>query len=225
MMLTRIPFALLVVASVGSAQAMSTPTAALYQFLREDSGRTLGDSGKVLLGFEPGGQAYIYLVAPSDRFAHHGRWSYNANHLITLEFSARNFAFKQQFPLELKRDSVLMPFQVFSTRPGLSWWRRLRAPLDVRLATSYDAAMADSALAMTRDAAAHRTRQVGLALIRGPRGALGTPCDSRTPVDILESESHDLLVRYDSGPDQRIIFDSIAGDPTVLYSARRCEGN
>src|SRR5579859_1383314 len=119
MRVARIFFALLVVASVASAQP------GLYRFLREDSGRTPGDSGTVLLGFEPDGQAYIYAISPSDRLAHHGRWSYDREHRLTLEFSSRNFAFKQQWPLELQRDSVLMPFQVFSKRAGLSWWRRL----------------------------------------------------------------------------------------------------
>jgi hypothetical protein len=217
MTLIRAPFALLVVACVASAQ----PAPPLYRFLHEDSGRTPGDSGTVLLGFEPGGQAYIYLVTPGDRFAHHGRWSYDRAHLLTIEFSTRNFAFKQQFPLELARDSVLMPFQVFSKRGGLSWWRRLRVPFDVSLVTSYAAGMADSALALSGDVAAHRAQQLGLALIRESRVSHTTWCDARTPVDISEGTSHDVLIRYDSGPEKRIMFDSIGAGPAVWYSGSR----
>jgi hypothetical protein len=137
-------------ASSGTQPVLQAATAIeqVVYFLEGDSTGTTPASGTtILLMFEPGGRAVLYITDNTDRLGHHGTWRYEGGRL-SLKFTAEDFKPDETFDLKLDDATVQMPFAVFDTVPGMSTWKRGSLSLFTKTNIVFhaDAADADSTL-------------------------------------------------------------------------------
>lgn len=220
-----------------AADAGATPVDAVYQFVKESGGTTPKGKSVVLLGFEPGGGAFLYATQPGERLAFHGSWSYSGGNL-KLAFTSEGLKVDANFPLRLSDARVTMPFQVFAGKPGTSDWTRVPLSVETGLFAVYDAALADDSLAMAPAQAADRARTYALGRIRAapkaradeprsedrvarysfgiPSAHADTPsgyCDNPDLVSVDVIDPSDLLVTYACKPDGHLVTSEIMLNP------------
>ncbi len=134
---------------------VTSPAQVVYAFVKESGGTTPARGSKVLLGFDPSGEAFLYAFKPGERAAYHGKWSYSAGKL-SLDFGTSDFSANATFPLRLGDDRVTMPFQVFAGKPGESQWVRSYLSPEGGIFAAYYAALADKSLALSQQDAVQR---------------------------------------------------------------------
>jgi len=132
------------------SSASGGPVGIIYSFVKESGGTTPSKGSTLLLGFEPDGTAYLYAYKPGERMAHHGHWSYDGTRMT---LSIPGLSVDTTSALSLSDESVTLPFQVFSDKPGTSQWKRLELPYLSGIFASYDAALADPKLKLGQEEA------------------------------------------------------------------------
>lgn len=130
----------------------TSPAQLVYSFVRDSGGGTPKTGAQILLGFEPGGSAYIYAVDtteyPPSTLAYHGEWSYDGR-TMKLRFANSDLSVNATFSLSLSASSLTLPFQLMSSKTGSSTWQRLAMTPSEAVFADYDAAIADTTLALS----------------------------------------------------------------------------
>ncbi len=174
----QILFMALLASLVGALQtyaaSTTSPIQVAYQFVRDSSGTHPDPTSTILLGFNPGDEAYLYAMSAKHALAYHGRWSY-ANGEMSLTFGAADFKVDARFALRLTDEQVTMPFQVLSSGPGQSYWQKSSFPLESGIFAVYRAARADDALGISATEAVKRALAYAQSRVQveasGPRAA------------------------------------------------------
>jgi hypothetical protein len=151
----------------GAEASQPTPTGlehSVYYLVEDSSGTEPATGSQVTLLFEPGGRAVFYAVSATENLAHHGTWTYQSGKLA-LKFTAEDFKPDASLALSLGDESVTMPFQVFSTDPGTSSWRRGRLSLVSEVIAVFGAAASDQDVTVTPDAAVEEAYQTALSRV------------------------------------------------------------
>lgn len=196
------------------------PEEVYYEFVEESGGTKPKRGAKILLAFAPGGVAFIYATQAESQLAHHGNWSYSSGQM-TLKFASSDLSVDARFPLDLNRDAVTLPFQVFAGKPGtLQWKARALSAIHgiyaAYLAASFDEespsgwneavkrameyATGRAALGRTRTAHA-RAAQPGVldSLIPPALAQSPTSCDDEEPSAAYQVAPDSLLLAYPCG--------------------------
>jgi hypothetical protein len=92
-----------------------------YSLTRDSSGQVPAAGDSVTLLFAGNGVAWFLATSSGGDLSVKGTWSY-ANGKISLAFSASGFTRKATFSAKAGASSIVIPFQVFSTKPGTSTW-------------------------------------------------------------------------------------------------------
>ena len=137
------------------AASLTSPIQVAYQFVHDSSGTHPGPTSTILLGFNQGDEAYLYAMNAKHSLAYHGRRSY-ANGNMSLSFGAADFKVDARFALRLNDEQVTMPFQVLSSGPGQSFWKKSSLSIESGIFAVYGAARADDALGIpSKEAVKH----------------------------------------------------------------------
>jgi hypothetical protein len=163
---------------------VSSPAQVVYEFVKESGGTTPSRGSKILLGFDPNGEAYVYALRPGEWVAYHGHWSY-AGGRMSLKISTPSLSVDAHFPLNLTDENVTMPFQIFAGAPGTSQWKASVLSLDAGIFAVYDAAVADSGLALSQGDAVQRALDYAQARIQLDKTSVTSALPSAERADVL----------------------------------------
>jgi hypothetical protein len=92
-----------------------------FSLTRDSDGQVPAKGDSVTLLFAGGGVAWFLATSSTGDLSVQGTWSY-AGGKISLALSTTGFVRKGTFRADLGASSIVIPFQVFSAKPGTSTW-------------------------------------------------------------------------------------------------------
>jgi hypothetical protein len=224
--------------SAGGAQGdfagASHPAQVLYQFAQESDGKKAKQGAKILLSFNPNGEAYLYATRPNSQVAYRGNWFYS-NGQMTLKFASPSFNADAHFALDLNAQGVTLPFQVLTDKPGTSQWiaesmslfqgiyaayfaaqhdEQQRRPDADAVKQAFEYAKARIALERSRATARAPTQASGIlaSLIPDAVAQSLDPCNGEEPTDALMLGLDSFLVSYVCGGSVLVIMPPALGN-------------
>jgi hypothetical protein len=145
-------------------EVIESPLLNMYYHIQDDTGTTPAKDTEVLLLFEPGGKALIYVYNNSGELARYGNWSYTGGKLW-LKFSAGDLKTDSDFELDLNLKRVKMPFRIFSDGNGSSDWRCQRIEIEQAVRFIFGAVTSNQPALKKEDAAISRVMDFVRAVI------------------------------------------------------------
>jgi len=220
--------------SAGNSGDLRFPTQVIFEFIKESGGTHPSNGAKILLGFDPGGEAYLYALKPGEYVAYHGRWSYQDGHMA-LNFASSSLTVDARFPLDLAAGRVTLPFQIFAGTPGTSQWRTAPLPVTRGIYATYYAALTDKDHGLphqeaVRHAFEYAKARIGLeqqqsaasldahswvaGLLPAAMASVRPgKCDSSAiPYQVVQ-HGDDLILLYRCGPAVTLLLDPIYDNP------------
>jgi hypothetical protein len=95
-----------------------------FRLVHDSDGMAPTGDAEMVLFFEPGGVAQLYVAEPDYAYPYRGTYGYT-NGQISLKFTDTDFHPDVKFALDLTNSTVTMPFDVFTSgTTGPSLWRR-----------------------------------------------------------------------------------------------------
>jgi hypothetical protein len=186
-----------------------------YVHVHDEDGGAAAEGVTVLLMFEPGGTALLYIASETEGLGHEGEWRWDGTKL-TLRFGDEDFRVDATFALDVAADEATMPFHVFSAVASSSRWRRLSlGPLagakDVfhAILLAKDAPLAEALRRATDYANAQIVLVPSGTPTAEPTEPVGEPAEEPPPPPPIEAVSADeggLDVFYDDGPQAKLVL-------------------
>lgn len=203
----------------GQAQIIS-PIQNLYYHISDDNGTKPTKDTDVILLFEPDGHAIIYVEGKSDHMAMKGTWSYRSGQL-SLHFQTEELRVNTTFPIDLKKDEVVMPFRLFSSDRGTSRWKRQSVIVERAVTFVFrgevlsEAPKIDADKAITRAVDfANAVIQIGKRQVRSFFMSLANASNSQYKLPkVVKPLKNGIEVEYEDGTKAEVLFFSWSPPP------------